>query len=326
MKSASRSLLCLVLMMLAWTRLFAAESLWLSDSSPHAGHGGLKQAHGGAVEVRRGVYYKHLWLRQGELPQGGDFLADDAAVSPLQLVDAQGAVSELPLLKDPQSGMLKVDFPMPDEGFYNAYLIRQQVADGERRVEVAKAEVLKHSCREGHDHVQEKMPPRHKGDVPLEIVRERLPKENFHTLLGHGDSVSFLVLRNGKPQPGVSVTFTSAQGWRNLAVTDQDGRVSYTLIRDYYPPWYEFEKRHAQPYLVNALYTLPEAGEVDGAPFQRSVFQSSYSGNYYPSPRDYESYAYGLSFGLFALLATGVGVYFYRRRRDRPYREVRFDG
>jgi hypothetical protein len=325
MKTTSRSLLIFVLM-LFWARLAVCESLWFSDNSPHVGHGGLKQAHGGAVEVRRGVYHKHLWLRQGEMPQSARFIRDEPPLTPLLLVDTHGGISEQRIIKDPQSGALKVDIAMPDEGFYNAYLIRQRVADGARQVEIAKAEVLKHSCREGHDHVQEKMPPRHNGDVPLEIVRERLPQENFHTLLGHGDGVTFQVLRQGRPQAGVIVTFTTAQGWSKAAVTDQDGRVSYTLIRDYYPLWHEFEKRHAQPYLVNAVYTLPEAGEVDGAPFQRSVFQSSYSGNYYPSPRDYESYAYGLSFGLFALLATGVGVYFYRRRRDRPYREVRFDG
>lgn len=325
MNPVAKSMLILALMT-CWAGLAAGENLWLSDSPPHAGHGGLKHAHGGAVEVRRGVYHKHLWLRLGEMPQSARFLREDAPLSPLLLVDTHGEASQQPVVKDPQSGALKVDFAMPDEGFYNAYLIRQRVADGERQVEIAKAEVLKHSCREGHDQVQEKMPPRHHADVPLEIVRERLPKENFHSRLSHGDSVSFQVLRKGMPQAGASVTFTTAQGWSKKAVTDSQGRVSYSLIRDYYPFWHEFEKRHAQPYLVNAVYSLPEAGEVDGASFQRSVFQSSFSGNYYPSSRDYESYAYGLAFGLLALLATGVGVYLYRRRRDRPYREVRFDG
>jgi hypothetical protein len=70
---------------------------------------------------------------------------------------------------------------------------------------------------------------------------------------------------------------------------------------------------------------VAEAGELDGQAYQRTVYRSSYAGNYYPSPRDYESYAYGISFALFALLATGIAIYLYRRRRQRLYREVRFD-
>ena len=71
---------------------------------------------------------------------------------------------------------------------------------------------------------------------------------------------------------------------------------------------------------------IAEAGEVDGRPYRSTRYLASFTGNYYPSPDDYESYAYGLAFGLFALVATGLGIYLYRRRRNRPYREVRFHG
>ncbi|MCW8828515.1 MAG: DUF4198 domain-containing protein [Gammaproteobacteria bacterium] len=305
----------------------ASEVLWLSEVPPHAGHGGGEHAHGGTVVKRRGVYYKNLWLRHEDNPQQAGYVQQLPSHSPLLLLDTSGQPHEQAVQRDAVHGLYNVEFPMPEEGFYNAYLTHQRlnVDEGRRLIYIAKAEVLKHSCREGHDDVQSKMPPRHNPAIPLELVRERLPKENFHSLLSHGDTVSFQVLRNGEPLPGAAVTFTTAQGWSRQALSDSEGRVSYTLIRDYYPPWHEFEKRKAQPYLVIAAHTVPEAGEVEGTPYRQTVYRSSLAGNYYPSPRDYESYAYGISFGLFALLATGLGIYLYRRRRHRPYREVQFD-
>jgi hypothetical protein len=133
------------------------------------------------------------------------------------------------------------------------------------------------------------------------------------------------VLRNGVSQAGAKVTLTSGQGWSSQKLSDQEGRVSYTMNRDYYLPWELFEKRHAQPYMVQALYTMPEAGVLDGKSYSNTRYLASFSGRCYPSPNDYESYAYGLSFGLFALVATGLGITRYRRSRNRPYREVSFD-
>jgi hypothetical protein len=302
----------------------AIEPLWLSASAPHAkdrgGHG-----HGGPVEVRKGIRYKRLWLREGGSPEGAEYVTQASQAPSLVLIDTAGKLSQQPLQQDDPTAAFNLSFPMPQEGFYNAY-VEQRLVQGDRlEVRVAKAEVMKHSCREGHDNVQEKMPPRHHAGIPLEIVRERLPREDFHTRLGHGDEVSFTILRNGAPLADAQVTLTSGQGWSKQLLSDEQGRVNYTMIRDYYPPWSRFEKRHAQPYLVEARYTLPEAGEFDGLPYRNTSYLASYSGSYYPSPDDYMSYAYGLSFGLFAMVSTGGGIYFFRRRRKRPYREVGFD-
>ncbi len=313
-----------VLAILLYSSTAIGDTFWLSDKSPHAGHSGA-HAHGGPVKVRRGVYYKNLWLRHGNQPQESNYLVGGTHFSPLMLLDTKGQLIELKIERDKMHGMLNVNFPMPDEGFYNVYINHQWLNKGQRLFLIAKAEVLKHSCREGHDNVQEKMPPRHNSKVPLEIVRERLTKENFHTLLGHGDTVSFIVMRNGKPQPGAEVTLTTAQGWSKMVTSDDSGRVSYEMIRDYYPKWHEFNKRNPQPYIVSAEYKAPVSGFLEGEYYNNTLYRSSYSGNYYPSPRDYESYAYGLSFGLFAIVFSGLAIYLYRRRRNRPYREVSFN-
>ena len=320
-KSAAMALCALLLS----GQSVASESLWLSDVSPHAGHGGGAHSHGGPVQIRKGIYYKHLWLRLGDTPQDSGYVQQASQLSQLVLLDTEGKVTELPIRRDKEHGLFNVDFAMPKEGFYNAYVTHQWVNGDTREVQIAKAEVLKHSCREGHDNVQEKMPPRHDTAIPLEIVRERAPKENFHSLLAYGDTATFLVLREGQPLQGAKVTLTSSQGWSKSVTSDSEGLVHYTMIRDYYPRWSMFNKRYSQPYLVSAVYTASESGELDGKSYQHTTYQASFAGNYYPSPRDYESYAYGLSFGLFALIATGIGVYVYRRRRNRPFREVRFD-
>jgi hypothetical protein len=277
------------------------------------------------VERRKGVYYKRLWLREGDMPETAKYLEQADGEPSILLIDTKGEQKKKTFERDGGVGAFNVVFAMPDEGFYNAYLEQRRVDGGVLQVRIAKAEVMKHSCREGHDNVEEKMPPRVNAAMPLEIVRERQPKENFHTRLGHGNEVNFLVLRNGEPLPGAQVTLTSGQGWSKRLVSDEQGRVSYVMIRDYYPVWSKFKKRHAQPYLVSAQYDLPEEGELNGRSYRATRYMASYSGRYYPSPDDYESYAYGLSFGLFALVSTGGGIYLFRRRRKRPYKEVRFN-
>ncbi len=302
----------------------AAAPLWLSETSPHAGHGGGHN-HGGTVSVRRGIFYKHLWLRLGDKPGDVGYVNQVTSLSKLQLLDTRGQLKEIRFDRDEDHGYYNVEFPMPDEGFYNAYATHQWVNGSQREVQIAKAEVLKHSCREGHDNVQEKMPPKINAAIPLEIVRERLPKENFHTLLGYGDKATFKVMRNGKSLSGAEVTLTSAQGWSKQVVSDGEGRVSYTMIRDYFPPWRMFQKRKGQSYVIKTSYSVPEKGSFNGKSYRNTVYHASFTGNYYPSPEDYESYAYGLSFGLFALVGSGLGIYLFRRRRIRPYREVHFD-
>ncbi|MEJ2529471.1 MAG: hypothetical protein P8Z39_05180 [Gammaproteobacteria bacterium] len=299
-------------------------TLWLSDKSPHAGHGGA-HAHGGPVQIRRGVYYKQLWLRLGDGPQDSGYVVQGTQFSPLILLDTKGEIKEHEIKRGKQHGMLNVDFAMPDEGFYNAYVSHTWVDQGTRQIQIAKAEVLKHSCREGHDNIQPKMPPKHNSDVALEIVRERLPGENFHTKLGSGDKLSFQLLHYGKPVPKATVTFTSATGWSKQVISDSDGRIHLTMLRDYFPAWPMFNKGQSQPYLLATELALPESGELDGKDYSQTLVKASYAGNYYPSPRDYESYGYGLALGVAALFLSGVGIYFFRRRRSRPYREVRFD-
>ncbi|MET0066967.1 MAG: hypothetical protein ABW076_11545 [Candidatus Thiodiazotropha sp.] len=311
-------------LLLALRAVASTAPIWLSDHAPQ-GNRGMRSSHGGPVEIRRGTYYKHLWVRQGDSPGQSTYTQTWEGAASLQLLDAQGQFSEIPLQAQLNQGLEAV-FPMPDEGFYNAYLKQARIEDGQRQVSIAKTEVLKHSCREGHDHVEEKMPARYNPAMPLEIVRERQTKENFHTRTGYGDPIRFRILRGGEPLGGAKVTLTSGQGWSKSTLSDDRGHAEFTMIRDYYPQWTEFNKRHAQAYLVQAVYEATEdSGEWEGTAYRGTRYLASFTGQYYPSEADYESYAHGLSYGLGALFLTAGGTFFYRRRRSRPYREIRFD-
>ncbi len=302
----------------------AAEPLWLSDQPPDpAMTARLRSAHGGWLEPGpRGTFFKRLWLRAGAIPATAGY-ATAVEGGEVLLQDPAGAHST-PSAADSAGKHSHWRFPVAKEGFYNVYLTQRKVRDTRLHVSMAKAEVLKHSCREGHDDVQSKMPPKHLASIPLELVRERLHKEDFHTRLGFGDTVMFRVLAHGAPVAGAEVTMTTASGWRNTVHSDAEGRARFILVRDYFPDWDDFDYRHRQDFLVVATRETDEAGTLDGAPYARTRYQATLAGQYHPSSRDYQSYAYGLAIGLFGLSFGGLGAYVYRRRRTRPFREVRF--
>jgi hypothetical protein len=303
---------------------YAVEPLWLSDAPPdEAAASNQSRSHGGPVERGpQGVFRKRLWVRSGETPADAAYVAPQGELS-AQLITPDHKQAELKqLVKDQQAQLL---FKMPDEGFYNAYLTQRLVENNTLEITIAKAEVLKHSCREGHDHVKDLISPNHLPDVPLEVVRERQPNENFHSRVAYGDTLSFLVLAKGNPVSGAQVTLHTRTGWRNSSISDEAGRVAFTIIRDYFPSWEFFKSRHRQEFLAVATLQSDETGRYQNKAYSGTSYIATLPGHYYPSSRDYESYGYGLSFGLFGLTFSGLSIYLYRRRRIRPYKEVRFD-
>lgn len=304
----------------------ASEVLWFSDDPPNREAAQkTRHAHGGSVEVGRGgLFMKRLWVRAGEVPAEAGFASPDAAGGrKLALLHPDGTTSGVEPFSGPQgSGFL---FPMPKEGFYNAYLIEQAVDGDTLHTRVVKAEALKHNCGEGHDHVAGLMAPNTLQGAPLDIVRERVPKEDFHTHVMSGDRVSFRVLYKGQPAAGAEVRMITAKGWAKTLTADAEGRVTYEMIRDYYPPWTAFDKRQKANFLVQAAYSVDETGALDDKPYSRARYVATLPGVYYPPEQEYTSYLYGLLLGVFALTATGVGVYVHRTRRNRSRREERFD-
>ncbi|TCJ15106.1 hypothetical protein EZJ19_08050 [Parasulfuritortus cantonensis] len=310
--------------------------LWLTDSPPRrGGHAGGRPGGGrpgmtgmaGMAGMAEGgpdaMASKRVWLRAGANPLDAHPASGDETAL---LQGPDGKAAELPV--EAHGGPYNVTFPTPEQGYYNVYLIRRILDQDALEVTAAKAEVTRAGM--GHGLSREDnarlVPARTDARVPVEIVRERKDKEALFTRVSYGDAISFQVLRNGKPVQNARVTFTSGQGWSHSVQSDEDGRASFTVIRDYYPDeWRLFDKRHRETWLVAASFTTPEAGDYQGGRYARTRYTATLSGAYYPGVTDYESYSDGLLVGLAGLLFTGTGIYAYRRRRVQPYKEVRFD-
>ena len=302
------------------------DVLWLSDTPPARGDGKPRWSGMGGMTMggdRRGPPVKRLWLRSGADPGQAGYAHDDAeAETETLLVTPQGKPEGEPLA----AGRGGLSFEMPAQGYYRLYRSSRRLQGDVLAVSVAKAEItsFSHSGDEGERN-QALAAPRVLDSAPIEIVREKQPDEKLFFQLKSGDRQSFLVLRQGLPLAGARVRFVSHQGWVKEAVSDGQGRVDFQVVRDYFPAWNDFEKRFKASYLVIAETSVAEAGRFRDQPYSRVNYQTTLSGNYYPSPDDYRSYAWGLGIGFAFLLFCGTAVYLYRRRRVKPFAEVRFD-
>lgn len=313
------------------------DVLWLSDVAPKRAkpaahrnhdHAGKHQDNMDAViggdegdNIHSGV--KRLWLRQGDDPGAAGYVSADGMSAGIDLLDARGNRSRVPAT--PMAGLAHAKCEFEDMGFYNAYLARESVQGGVRRVQLAKAELLKGTCcGKSGDVDPEQLKAISDPKVPLEIVRERHPNEKLFTRIVSGDKVAFTVNRLGVPLAGARVTMLTQQGWQKAAKTDGAGRVEFTMIRDYFPAWSDFKRRTKETFVVVAETEAAEAGVQGGQPYAQAVYQATLSGRYTPSPYDYKSYAWGVGIAVFVLAFGGLAVYLYRRRRIKPFKEVRF--
>lgn len=317
-----------------------SDILWLSDVAPkrvkrpvqmdhtshdHAGkHKDNMDAVIGGEEgdsIHSGV--KRLWLRHGANPADAGYASAEGMPADIALLDAKGNRSIV--TQTPSNGLAHVRCEFEDMGFRNAYLSRESVKDGVLRVQLAKAELLKGTCcgkTADTDPTQEKAIS--DPSLPLEIIREHHDKERLFTRITSGDKITFTVHQMGKPAPETRITMLTQQGWQKTATTDASGRVEFTMIRDYFPAWSDFKRRTKETFVVVAEAEVVEAGTRHGQPYSKVRYEATLSGRYQPTPYDYKSYAWGLGIAIFVLAFGGLAVYLYRRRRVKPFREVRF--
>jgi hypothetical protein len=311
-------------------------AIWLSDMPPMRGDavrpegsrgGGMGNMSGMEMGGERsGPRVKRLWLRSGADPQKSPFYREEADAAPeMLLVTPQGKPEGEPL-PPAEEGKKNLAFPMPAQGFYRVYVTTRKLAGDILNVSVAKAEVANFT----HDADEEERTRASGGNriletAPIEIVREKARNEPTFFQLRSGNEQAFVVLQKGVPLQGARVRFVSHEGWSKDAVSDEQGRVSYQIIRDYFPPWDDFKKRFKATYLVVAEASAAEPGRHKDQPYATVRYQATLAGSYYPSPNDYRSYAWGLGVGLLITLFCGVAVYLYRRRRIKPFQETRLD-
>lgn len=305
--------------------------LWLADTPPMRGEAPRGRRGGGMGGMSMGGAHggppmKRLWLRAGADPQKAPFAHQEADASVETLLVVPLGKPEGEPLPSPAEGHQGLAFEMPAQGFYRIYVTTRKLQGDTLNVSVAKTEVG-HFGHGGDEEEQKRAmtAPRVLENAAIEIVRERQDKEGPFSQIRSGTDQAFIVLQKGLPVANARVRFVSHAGWVKEAVSDEQGRISFQIIRDYFPPWDEFQKRFKATYLVIAEVAASESGNHNDQPYTRVRYQATLAGNYSPSPNDYRSYAWGLGVGLLAVLLSGVAIYLYRRRRLKPFQEVRFD-
>ncbi|MCX7069370.1 MAG: hypothetical protein NTW85_17010 [Methylococcales bacterium] len=336
---------------------FANTQLWLSDQPPDKELlKNLQQSHGGLVKIDNELYSKQLWLRKGD----GLFKSAtvESASGSVHLMDTQQKVSEPVMEKITNSASLQ--FQMPEEGFYNAYYTERSVENNRLNVTTAKAEALKHSCRLGHNYDRKLVNPNQWADAPLEVIRLRLPEEDFHTRIHSGAVLKFKVLYKNAPVSDALVKLETQKGWVNSTTSDQEGIATFQIIQDNFaadsneeqkkpsgkptadtkiaeankkpekPAEHEKHSgKHAMPlsdnFLLSVEYVVPEKGQLDGKPYQQAAYTVTMIGSYSPNAQGSSSRAQALAYSGAGFLTLGIGATLYRRRRLKPFREVGFD-
>ncbi len=242
-----------------------------------------------------------------------------------------GDPQEIAVVNEKGAPSVTVEMPMgdgPSHGGNSIYLIDREVVDRTLVVKTAKRTFIQHSCGWGHDHKYEAKRLAHRfwDEAPLEIVCDELWNGNFHVETESGSALSCRTLSYGVPLSNVAVRVTTEQGWVKRLLSDEQGAFRFELIRDYYPQkWSDFNRARASGFLITAEHTLAKAGEWEGGRYDSTTMQASLPWQFTPSKQDYASYGYGLTFGAISLVVPAVGIYFYRERRKKPYREIVFD-
>ncbi len=266
---------------------------------------------------------KQVWLRQGDDIKAAKYVATPNESERLTIIDLNGRKSEA--VTALEHGRLTLGLNLPEIGFHDVYLEQRSVRDGRLQVQLPKVELLWASCSAKEVDEEAVAKPIVNAGSPLELVREHLSDEGCMVRIVSGDAVNFRVLSFGRPVANVPVTMVTQEGWRNTRVSDENGRVTFTLIREYYPKWLEFKKFHTDTFLTIAEMDREETGEFDGMRYTSAHYIATLPGKYRPSPYDYRSYAWGLGISSFVIVFGGLSVYLYRRRRLKPYQEERVD-
>ncbi|MBU0675628.1 MAG: DUF4198 domain-containing protein [Proteobacteria bacterium] len=216
----------------------------------------------------------------------------------------------------------------PIHGANTVYVMEQGVEEGTLVVRIAQWITMHHNCGWGHEHKfdEHRTQPQPLSEIPLEIVANDLWDTNFHSKVTSGQALAIRVLHNGQPVEGARITVTTEQQWRKEVTTDDVGRATVQLIRDYYPSsWTDFNRTKRSSFLLTATFETNQPGTFQGVPYERATYVTTLPWHYSPAQADYSSRLAGLTISLVGLTLTGGGVFFYRERRKKPSARIVFD-
>lgn len=310
-------LLCFVI------KLDASEVIWLSGTPPKNVEKkiqkiGMQKLSG--FRGKRGKETLILWVRSGTDLLESEYLNSSLTEKPEVFVFSPDKKLIKAELSAGRMGFaLTYDGSM--EGFYNIYIIERFVHGDTLYVQIAKAEELSHKCRNGHKGIRPKMPPHSFTDnIPFEIIRKRIPKEDFHTFLASGDEVTFKLLLNGEAVKNANVHITTQKQWAKSIHTNSDGEITFQILGDYFSKWKELNKKEIYKFLLKADYTAIEEGVYNKQAYKNIHYTCTMTEDYIPSETVYKSYVWALAVFVFVVTFLSLLVYLNRKRKRRIYR------
>ncbi len=290
----------------------------LSDPAKKAeGRGGM-HSHGGDEykNERSKIPSKKAWLvfEENNLVSDLDiktFIFDTAQIQKDVKIDNKDSVT-------------KYSFEVPKNGYYNLFAISQIVNNDTLFYRVAKLEYLngKHGSKDIYNEEVKKELKTDKVKIDLVRLKDQNEKSFFyHTSMG--DMLKFKATLNGQPLKNADITVNLNSGWNKNIKTDTNGTASFTLVRDYFPAWDKFDKRYKQDMLITLRYQEENNDTLKDRSYSSINYILTYPLSYYPNDNDYQSYGFGLIVGLLILVLSGVIIYMYRRKRTKPFKELK---
>lgn len=294
------------------------DNIYFSQSNPQM----KKKAYGGEHNHGGGrVPTQEVWpVFEDATGDKNCFMQIDAQ---LYLLDANLSTTQIAASKNPECK--SVSFKMPDNGYYNLFFVEKKIYNDTLYVKTAKYEFMRFNHSNDAIYDKEKMAGHTIKETPFDIVRVRADDETFYHNLYSGEEIKVQVLLDGKPLEGADVKLSTKTLWQKSIKTDKNGVAAFTLIDDYFPKWNEFNKRYKNEFLVSASYTKDIEGDLEGTKYEKIRYEATYPSYYLPNSSQYRSYAYGLSAAMLAIVVSGFGVYIYRSRRQKPFKEVSFN-
>ncbi|MFT7004150.1 MAG: hypothetical protein ACJAWW_001503 [Sulfurimonas sp.] len=237
----------------------------------------------------------------------------------LYVLDAN--LKTIKLTESKKRGCKSVSFKMPHNGYYNLFYSSKMMQNNTLYVKTAKYEKLRFNHSTDAIYDEQRMAAHSIKEVPFDILRLRENDETFYHRLYSGDKIRLKVLLNYKAIQNASLTLSTKSGWSKSVKTDKDGIAVFTLVKDYFPEWNKFDKRHKSNFLLTANYTQEANGIYDDKEYDSINYEATYASTYYPEKSGYKSYA----FGLFTAILSGFSIYWFRKRREKPFKEVSFN-
>ena len=303
--------------------LGAQNNIWFSNMPPDDDQQSAPSGmHGlSSVKGKRGTSSVIQWLREGTHPLNSKYIKlSDTDNYEFYLYSPTGKDS----VGEFKRGYLK--YCSKEEGYYNGYLIQRYVSSDTLYVNIAKAEMLNHSCRNGHKNEGKKIGPDiYPKSIPAEIIRERTLSEDFHYFALSGDVINYQLIVDGMPVENAKVTFNTQTGWQKVLTTDKSGKASFQILQDYFSSWQELNYRIVYDYVIFGDITLAQTGKYIDKNYSYVHYTTSLSDGYRPARTMYMSMFWAFVVFMITIIISVVGIFLYKFNRNKKYKEIHFD-